>query len=270
MQISGPAYSLEIVAQLRGARVRVAGFERTEFLRIAEVLSGFDVILAESGVEQCTRDHCDVALVNVAGGGGRIPFLPETSFALPLLLTGSPNDLVGGVVALPPATVDFLTTPWTPPELVARVFRLVLASPRGWSRRNGCERPGIVMADDDAAVTDLLKVTLGVYVECRIVRNGPAALQAVREFLPNALILDVNMPLLNGFEVLRTIRADPGLKRLPVIMLTSSDRMGDVQRGQALGADDYVVKPFGINDFLQRLRRTVNLNPGLSGSGAAT
>src|SRR4051812_31055315 len=64
-----------------------------------------------------------------------------------------------------------------------------------------------------------------------------------KSLLPRLLLLDIKMPLLNGFDVLRWVRSQPGLKRLPIIMLTSSDEEKDINRAYDLGANSYLIKP---------------------------
>jgi CheY-like chemotaxis protein len=67
--------------------------------------------------------------------------------------------------------------------------------------------------------------------------------------LPGLLLLDLKMPRMNGFEVLQWIRKDPGLKRLPVVVMTTSDRIFDINRAYELGANSFVVKTLDIQTF---------------------
>jgi len=79
-------------------------------------------------------------------------------------------------------------------------------------------------------------------MDCRSASSGPEALRVIRDMVPHAAVLDVNMPGMDGYEVLAAIRKD----NLPVrvVMLTARQHEADVLRGFELGADDYVVKPF--------------------------
>jgi two-component system response regulator MprA len=111
----------------------------------------------------------------------------------------------------------------------------------------------ILVVEDDAAVRDSLARTLrfeGYQVE--IAGDGLQALDAVRDGEPDALILDVSMPRLDGLETCRRLRADGVL--LPVLMLTARDSVGDRVAGLDAGADDYLVKPFALQELLARIR----------------
>ena len=74
---------------------------------------------------------------------------------------------------------------------------------------------------------------------------------------PGILLLDINMPKLNGFEVLKRIKQDPRLKRLPVIVMTTSSRAEDMLRSYELGANAYVTKPEGMERFSQTLEAMI-------------
>ncbi|GIE98656.1 response regulator transcription factor [Paractinoplanes rishiriensis] len=111
----------------------------------------------------------------------------------------------------------------------------------------------ILVVEDDAAVRDSLARTLrfeGHRVDTA--EDGRAALDAVRAGEPDAMILDVSMPRLDGLQTCRQLRADGVF--LPVLMLTARDSVGDRVAGLDAGADDYLVKPFALQELLARLR----------------
>jgi CheY-like chemotaxis protein len=88
--------------------------------------------------------------------------------------------------------------------------------------------------------------------------DGPAALKALAgDPLPALVLLDVMLPKLDGFEVLRRIRGDARTRALPVVMVTSFSRDKDAARGRELGANDYIVKPLMELDFLKRIEHIV-------------
>ena len=111
----------------------------------------------------------------------------------------------------------------------------------------------ILVVEDDAAVRDSLSRTLrfeGYQVETA--GDGREALDAVRAGSPDAIVLDVSMPRMDGLEACRRLRAD-GIV-LPVLMLTARDSVGDRVAGLDAGADDYLVKPFALQELLARVR----------------
>jgi two-component system response regulator MprA len=111
----------------------------------------------------------------------------------------------------------------------------------------------ILVVEDDAAVRDSLGRTLrfeGYQVDTA--DDGLAALDVVRDGEPDAVILDVSMPRMDGLEACRRLRADGVV--VPVLMLTARDSVGDRVAGLDAGADDYLVKPFALQELLARIR----------------
>ena len=112
------------------------------------------------------------------------------------------------------------------------------------------------MVDDDASITAFLKRALayeGYQVETAA--DGAAALAAARDNPPDLVILDVMLPGLDGVEVLRRLRAgEPEAGSLPILMLTARDGVSDRVAGLDAGADDYLVKPFALEELTARIR----------------
>jgi two-component system response regulator MprA len=111
----------------------------------------------------------------------------------------------------------------------------------------------ILVVEDDAAVRDSLGRTLrfeGYQVD--VAGDGQAALDVVRAGEPDAVVLDVSMPRMDGLEACRRLRADGVV--VPVLMLTARDSVGDRVAGLDAGADDYLVKPFALQELLARIR----------------
>mgnify|MGYP001809588357 CR=1 FL=1 len=121
-------------------------------------------------------------------------------------------------------------------------------------------KPTILVADDEPSIVLSLQVLLqkaGYAV--RIARNGEEALAAVADAAPDLILLDAMMPKRDGFDVCQTLRADPALKALPIIMLTAKSRDVERQKGMALGATDYITKPFSTRDLVALVRRHLPL-----------
>ena len=135
-----------------------------------------------------------------------------------------------------------------------RASRLLEAAPR----RTSSATPVVLTVDDDATTTAIVRAVITRNgMVCRAAENGKQALDLARTLHPSVIILDVNMPFVGGFEVLSTLRHDPATADIPVIMLTSAQQESDVVRGFALGAADYVVKPFNPMELLARIQRLV-------------
>ena len=91
--------------------------------------------------------------------------------------------------------------------------------------------------------------------DVRVARDGEAALKAIDERCPDLILLDVMMPKRDGYSVCQTIRANPAWKDLRIIMLTAKGRDIEREKGLALGADDYITKPFSTRDLLKLVRQ---------------
>jgi DNA-binding response OmpR family regulator len=91
--------------------------------------------------------------------------------------------------------------------------------------------------------------------EVRIARDGEAALEAVAEATPDVVLLDLMIPKRDGYDVCQTIRANPAWKDVRIIMLTARGREAEKEKGLALGADDYIIKPFSTRELTQKLKQ---------------
>jgi two-component system response regulator MprA len=121
----------------------------------------------------------------------------------------------------------------------------------------------ILVVDDDAAVREALRRALQLEgYEIELAADGAEALDRLKldSAEPDALVLDVSMPRLDGLEVCRRLRR--GGSRVPVLMLTARDEVADRVAGLDAGADDYVVKPFALEELLARLRALLRRTSG--------
>jgi two-component system, OmpR family, response regulator MprA len=111
----------------------------------------------------------------------------------------------------------------------------------------------ILVVDDDRAVRDALRraLTLGSY-EVQCAEDGEQALELVVQAVPDAVVLDVGLPGIDGLEVCRRLRRLGN--RVPILILTARDAVADRIDGLDVGADDYMVKPFDVGELKARLR----------------
>jgi PAS domain S-box-containing protein len=127
------------------------------------------------------------------------------------------------------------------------------ACPREDGGPTAAPRPSVLVADDDADMRQYLGRLLASTYEVEGVSDGRSALAAVRRRAPDLVLADVMMPGLDGFGLLAELRADPGTKAVPVVLLSA--RAGEESRveGLAARADDYLVKPFSARELLARV-----------------
>jgi DNA-binding response OmpR family regulator len=113
----------------------------------------------------------------------------------------------------------------------------------------------VLVADDDPDVRDLVIFKLEQSgFEVTAAEDGPEALAAAREQLPDVAVLDISMPGMSGLDVCRLLRAEPATRRMLIVMLTARAQESDLDTGFTSGADDYVVKPFSPRELVTRLQ----------------
>ena len=118
------------------------------------------------------------------------------------------------------------------------------------------ERKRVLICDDDPLLLDLVRHRLksrGYEVE--VAEDGGEALSMIEQAPPDAVVLDAMMPVLDGYELLRRLRAEEQTAAIPVIMLTARRQEQDVLSALQLGANDYMVKPFIPEELVVRLGR---------------
>ncbi|MCU1395840.1 MAG: response regulator transcription factor [Ilumatobacteraceae bacterium] len=132
----------------------------------------------------------------------------------------------------------------------------------------GRTKPLVLTVDDEEHITELISMALGFNgFDVQRAASGRAALAAVEAHRPDLILLDVMLPDLDGFEVARRLRQDHRSgSNVPIIFLTAKDTTTDKVEGLRLGVDDYVTKPFSIEELIERvkavLRRSSNVATG--------
>ncbi|ONF97322.1 response regulator transcription factor [Sphingomonas jeddahensis] len=116
----------------------------------------------------------------------------------------------------------------------------------------------VLVCDDDELLVDLLEYRLRARgFDVTIARDGGAALNAVGDRLPDVIVLDTMMPVLDGYGVLRRLRSKAETEKVPVLMLTARKGEKDIVGALELGANDYLVKPFLPEELMTRLQRLI-------------
>jgi two-component system alkaline phosphatase synthesis response regulator PhoP len=115
-------------------------------------------------------------------------------------------------------------------------------------------RSVLVVDDESNIVLSLEFLMKQAGFEVRVARDGEAALSEVSKNPPDLILLDVMMPKRDGYDVCQTIRANPAWKNVRIIMLTAKGRDIEREKGLAMGADDYITKPFSTREVVERVK----------------
>jgi two-component system OmpR family response regulator len=127
--------------------------------------------------------------------------------------------------------------------------------------------PQIMVVDDEANVRELVCDALRIAeFETLQANDGMSALTLLRTAKPDLLIIDINMPLMDGFDLVERLRSQNDMT--PVLMLSARNDRADITRGLSLGADDYVTKPFGLVELLLRVKAFLRRTSKVSTSDA--
>ncbi|MBV8985466.1 MAG: response regulator, partial [Acidimicrobiia bacterium] len=123
----------------------------------------------------------------------------------------------------------------------------------------------VLVVDDEEHITELVSMGLTYNgFECERVGSGRDALKSVEQHRPDLIVLDVMLPDLDGFEVAKRLRqAEGAATRVPIIFLTARDTTADKVQGLRLGSDDYVTKPFSIEELIERVKAVLRRSSGV-------
>jgi DNA-binding response OmpR family regulator len=116
----------------------------------------------------------------------------------------------------------------------------------------------ILLAEDDPQIARLVSFKLqkeGYEVTCA--EDGGKTLAAVKDGRFDLILLDIMMPVIDGFQILEKLKGDPALKDIPVIMLTAKGQEQDILASREIGAADYIVKPFNLSELVERVEKAI-------------
>jgi CheY-like chemotaxis protein len=274
-----------IVHALSGKRIALVGFAKDV---VGTFCTGLEragalprLFAAEEPPDSAPVRDCDAVVYHVRRETLRTRWMAADAPLSPdqaLVLAGGREHIMRVNSAVQARVREFLIDDWQTEEALLRLgFSLSRArasastTPRAEGRcgthtaaGNSLPEgafPEILIADDDPLVRTMVRATLQNHgMRCRLAATGAEALQIANECRPNAAVLDVGMPEMDGYQVLAAIR-EGGLP-VHVILLTARSQEGDISRGFKLGADDYIVKPFNLVELVARLRRLLRRSPG--------
>ena len=114
--------------------------------------------------------------------------------------------------------------------------------------------PRVLIVDDEPEVARSIEVTLRRHYQVSVVHTGVGAIKEARRHSPDLIVLDVRMPGMDGLETCRQLRIDPALTDIPILFLTALGRPEDRVEGFRAGADDYLTKPFNLEELHLRIK----------------
>lgn len=127
----------------------------------------------------------------------------------------------------------------------------------------------ILVVDDDSAINELIKVNLELaYYKVITAEDGNKGYALAKQELPNLIILDVMMPEIDGYTVAKRIRENPDTKNIPILMLTALNMLQNKVQGFNIGVDDYLVKPFEMEELLLRVKALLKRTNSIPKSAA--
>ena len=226
-------------------------------------------------------DRYSLAVVAYEMLTGRVPFQADTPAAVLLShinkavpptrelageLSGHVEDALRKALAKAPlerfdSATQFVAA-LTPAAWVhlERPDSIVLARPQHKATAGMRRIPSVLVVDDSAANRELIEACLAD-VECRVrlANDGPSALAAIEAAAPDLVLLDVQMPGMDGYTVCKRLKANPALRLVPVVMITALDRSEDRVMALEAGADDFMSKPVERLELVARVRSALKL-----------
>jgi DNA-binding response OmpR family regulator len=260
---SEPALPLGLIRGLRDVRIGLANFSEEEANRMRSTAdrSNIRVTMERINPESMDKTRYGAVVVNECTVFNE-DLLHRTQWSVPAVFIGSRSSLEW-LCGLPLHAHDFLIAPWEAEEVLLRVHRLIASAAPAQPAWNfphmQRRRPRVLIADDDP---DLVLLVSGALeqsgMDCEVARSGQQTLDTARRHPPDAIVLDVNMIDLDGFEVLKKLRQNLSTASIPVLLLTARSQESDITRGVGNGADDYVVKPFDPTDLASRVDKIIS------------
>jgi signal transduction histidine kinase/DNA-binding response OmpR family regulator len=211
-----------------------------------------EVTVRDTGIGIPEQDHARIFESFQQGGRGA---KSEEGTGLGLTLSRRIVELHGGSIWVRSAVGEGSTFGFTIPVRSAAPGTVAPAAPALEPAQPGGARPTVLVIEDDEHSVDLLSLYLagaGFNVECA--RDGRQGLEAVRSLRPAVILLDIVLPELDGWDLLATVKADPKVADIPVVIVSMLDERG---KGFALGAADYLLKPVARDDLLGAVDRVV-------------
>lgn len=253
----------DLITGLNGVRIGLVNFSEEGAYRIQSAAHQMhiELVIEQIRMESIERQTAyDALVINECATSAQAD-RHRPMVSIPAVYIRSRSSLQS-LPNLPARSYDFLIAPWDAEEVLLRLYQLIGKAappqPASGSSDSKKTKPRVLIADDDPDIVAIVSETLQQFeIDCDIARSGEQALEAVRRHPPDAIVLDVNMLDLDGFEVLKRLRRNLLTKDIPVLLLTARNGESDINRGLGSGADDYVVKPFKPLDLVKRVDKVM-------------
>ncbi|MFC1708437.1 response regulator [Candidatus Omnitrophota bacterium] len=230
-----------------------------EIIKIPLLQSGFQVFEAGNGkeaVELAKKEKPDLITLDIMMPGidgfqtaKIIKEDPETT-NIPIIILSVLNqdkeELVQGIA-------DYISKPFKPAELVVKIKEAIFKTGVDNKSKN------ILVVDDDPDVIDIIKISLeDKGFSLVTASNGMEALEKLEIFIPNLIVLDIHMPKMNGYELIKRLKKESKFKSIPIIVLTGTYiSKKDINHGLTLGATKYLTKPFTIDALVKEIEESL-------------
>ena len=258
----------QIIQQsLAGRRFAVMGFEppeRDSIIAALATVRGIGHIVGGTpsvpGLNSLSPfDACFINASATRVGEQPAPIEMIARSRKPAVVIGSCEELVARFPVVADLSRDFIVRPCQPDELLLRAYRVLRIAETMEIAPDSSVRAGarcVVVADDDTATVVMISTILKHFnFECEVAHNGEEVLEIARKKKPDLVLLDISMPHMDGFEALTALRADGATRNTPVILVSAHHDEAEVVKGFALGANDYVTKPFNSGELIARINR---------------
>ena len=244
---------------LSGKRIGISGFGTEESSAIRETIESTEAFcrVMQPGIDEAALLSFDVVVIKIDDEATRSLLEQRSTPQHPaLLMIGTTQTVAGAMPLLKKTAGDFLLTgKWSSEDLLMRTLHLSWKVGHVEPHSHAGVQAKVLIVDDDNAVISLLSNVLKkAGFECHAARDGTAALDMARQIHPDLMIIDVNLPDRDGFEVLKTLHQTPDTASIKTMLLTGREQEADVLRGFGLGADDYVTKPFNPMEVSARIK----------------
>jgi len=117
------------------------------------------------------------------------------------------------------------------------------------------EKKKVLIVDDERDIVETLKFVIeSEGIECLTAYDGEEALNLAKSEMPDLIVLDVMLPKINGYKICRLLKFDSKYKDIPILMITARSQEEDKAIGEETGADEYITKPFDINEVVKKIK----------------